>query len=699
MKYPEARRVATTETIHGQEVADPYRWLEDPDSDETKAWLAAQDDLCRAVLDREPGRDWLRDRLWANLPGFISAPYVLGGRSFFLRREPEQDHAVLCVREPDGAERVLIDPNELSPDHTTTLDSWVPSNDGERIAYDLSEGGDEESSLRVLDVATGQVIDGPIDRTRYGSVAWLPGGDALYYVRRPLADDPFNRRVWLHRLGTDPDRDDVLVFGETEGIDKTAYLGLDLSLDGRWLTVSVNLGTAPRNDVYLADLGASSPDAPAWRPIFIGQDAQLSAGVAPDGRLYCFTDLDAPRGRLAVTQPDQPEAAHWTDLLPEDPAGGVLAGFALTTDAVVALRSRHAVSEIAVHDRTTGALRFPVALPGLGAADITARPELGDDLWIGYTDHVTPYRVLHLNLAGAGPATLPEVWAVPPGAPGAPSVRAEQVVYQSKDGTEIRMFVIVPHDDASGPSPTILYGYGGFNVPMTPAYSSGILAWVEAGGVYAIANLRGGSEEGEEWHRAGMRAYKQNVFDDFAAAAAWLINRGITDRDHLAVSGGSNGGLLVGATVTQHPDLVAAAVCSAPLLDMVRYEAFGLGETWNDEYGRADDPTEFGWLISYSPYHRVRAGTAYPAVLFTVFDRDTRVDPMHARKLAAALQQATAADPDRRPILFRREGNVGHGARSVGRTIELSVDTLSFLAGQLGLVLPANPGGPPLSPP
>lgn len=698
MKYPEARRLKLTETIHGRDVADPYRWLEDPDSDETRAWLTAEDELCRAYLDASPGRDWLRGRLWANLPGFLGAPYVVGERQFFLRREPEQDHAVLCVREGDGTDRALIDPNELSAEHTTTLDGWAPSNEGHRIAYDLSEGGDEESSLRILDVATGRVIDGPIDRTRYGSVAWLPGAEALYYVRRPRADDPFNRRVWLHRVGTDPDRD-VLVFGEHEGIDKTAYLGLDLSLDGRWLTVAVNLGTAPRNDVYLADLAATAPDAPAWQPIFIGRDAQLSAGVAPDGRLYCLTDLDAPRGRLAVTAPQRPNPEQWTDLLPEDPAGAVLAGFALTTGAVVALRSRHAVSEISVHDRETGAMRFPVQLPGFGAADIAARPELGDDLWIGYTDHVTPYRVLHLDVGRAGPDTRPDVWAIPPGTVDPPPVRAEQVVYRSTDGTAIRMFVIAPDEVGTGPRPTILYGYGGFNVPMTPAYSSGILAWVEAGGVYAIANLRGGSEEGEEWHRAGMRDNKQNVFDDFAAAAEWLVARGVTDGSRLGISGGSNGGLLVGATITQHPELIAAAVCSAPLLDMVRYEAFGLGETWNDEYGRADDSREFGWLIGYSPYHRVREATAYPAVLFTVFDRDTRVDPLHARKLAAALQHATTADPAARPVLFRREADVGHGARSVGRTIELSVDTLSFLARQLRLVVPANPGGRPLSPP
>ena len=682
MPYPPARRLDLVERLHGHDVADPYRWLEDASSTETQQWSDDQDRLCRAYLDALPGREHLRARLWANLPGFVGPPMVVGERGFFLRRQPTQDHAALWVRDPEGDERTLVDPSALSDDHTTTLDSWLPSNEGRLLAYDLSEGGDEESVLRVLDVPTAEVVDGPIDRTRYGSLAWLPGGDGFFYVRRLPGEDTFNRRVWLHRIGTDPEADDVLVFGEVEAIDKTAYLGLDLSLDGRWLTVSVNLGTAPRNDVYIADLSASPPESPLWHPMFVGRDAQCSAGVAPDGRLYCFTDLAAPRGRLVVADPTHPEPEYWQDLLAEDAEGGVLAGYALVDDGVVAVRSRHAVSEVVVHDLATGALRYHVELPGLGAADITSRPAGGTDAWIGYTDHVTPYRVLHLDVA-SGRTSL---WQEPPGAVTPPPVRAEQVVYSSADGTEVRMFVLrgPAHD---GPRPTILYGYGGFNVPMTPAYSSSILAWVEAGGAYAIANLRGGSEEGEQWHRDGMRENKQKVFDDFEAAAEWLLREGVTDPGRLGIAGGSNGGLLVGAALTQRPALFATVVCSAPLLDMVRYEQFGLGETWNDEYGRAHEPTELSWLLSYSPYHRVVEGTAYPAVLFTVFDRDTRVDPLHARKLCAALQHATVSDPQERPILLRREANVGHSARSVGRTIELTVDTLSFQAAQLQLAV------------
>src|SRR5579859_6327703 len=698
MRYPDARRLDLVETIHGVQVADPYRWLEDAHSPETIAWLAAEDELAQRWFATLAGRDRLRGRLHELLPGFVDAPLVIGDRRFFTRRVPGQDHPVLWVVEGDR-ERTLIDPSALSDDHTTTLDAWTPSHEGDLIAYQLSEGGDEESVVRVLDVASGRVVDGPIDRARYSPVAWLPGGAAFYYVRRlppdmvPPGEEQFHRRVYLHRVGADPAAD-VLVFGQEP--DKTAYFGVDVARSGRWLAVTVSLGTAPRNDCYLADLtGSSGPEAPAWRTVIEGKDASAWPMFSEDGRLYLVTDLDAPRRRLVITDPTRPDPSQWVDLLPEDPDNAVLEGVALAGDAIVAVRSRHAVSEVAVHDRVTGAQRANVELPGLGSAAVVGRPDEGPEVWIGYTDHVTPYRVFHLDAASAALTT----WAEPPGwsEPASPGVGARQVTYTSADGTAVRMFVIAgtePARDAAGPRPTILYGYGGFNVPMTPAYSSSIRAWVEAGGVYAIANLRGGSEEGEAWHRDGMRDRKQHVFDDFHAAAEWLVANGWTTPARLGISGGSNGGLLVGAALTQRPDLYAAVVCSAPLLDMVRYERFGLGRTWSDEYGTADDPEELGWLLAYSPYHHVVPDTPYPAVLFTVFDGDTRVDPLHARKMGAAVQWATSSDPDLRPVLFRREQKVGHGARSVTRTIDLAADTLAFLAHQLQASLPAGTVSP-----
>jgi len=346
----------------------------------------------------------------------------------------------------------------------------------------------------------------------------------------------------------------------------------------------------------------------------------------------------------------------------------------------VVARTLHAVGGVQVHDRSTGEQRASVPLPGPGSViGLTARPDGGDEAWIGYSDFTTPPMVFRYQVSNGALTT----WMDAPGTVELPEIVATQRTYRSRDGTEVRMFVLHRRGlEPDGAQPTILYGYGGFNIALTPSYSATIGAWVEQGGVYAIAGLRGGSEEGEAWHRAGMREHKQNVFDDFAAAAEHLIQAGYTRPDRLAISGGSNGGLLVGATLTQRPELFRAVVCSAPLLDMIRYERFGLGVTWNDEYGRADDPVEFGWLYAYSPYHHVVKGTDYPAVLFTVFESDSRVDPLHARKLCAALQWATDSG---RPILLRAEREVGHGARSVARMVDLQADVLAFIADELDL--------------
>jgi prolyl oligopeptidase len=679
VSYPPARRQKEVDFVHGREVPDPYRWLEDPSSSEAAEWSDAQDELARAYLDSLPGREAIQSRLRELFAaGLVTVPVVRGERAFYQRRTGEQEHSVLLVREADGTERVLVDPAALSDEGIVTLDGWAPSIEGSSLIYLLSEGGDEESVLRVMDVLTGEVVDGPIDRTRYSSVAWLPGGEAFYFVRRlppgsvPPGEDQFHRRVYRHVVGTDPDRDE-LVFGE--GRDKTEYYDVHVSRDGRWMLVWASLGTAPRNDLYIADLASDR----RLRPIQEGVDA-LTAGQVKDGRLYLLTNRDAPRFRLVVADPERPESEWWRDLVPESDL--VLTDFTVTRDAVVVAATQHAIGTLAVHDLETGALRRTVDLPGLGTVmGLSSRPEGGDDVWIGYSDFTTPPRV-YRYVVESGDL---EVWEDAPGAVEVKGISASQVWYRSKDGTDVPMFLIHREGlrpDMERPSPTILYGYGGFNISQNPEYSARVLSWVDAGGIFAIACLRGGSEEGETWHRAGMREAKQNVFDDFVAAAEWLIERGYTSPVSLGIYGGSNGGLLVGAALTQRPDLFEAVVCSAPLLDMIRYERFGLGVTWNDEYGTVEDATEFGWLLAYSPYHRVVEGAPYPAVLFTVFESDTRVDPLHARKMCAALQWATTSD---RPILIRRERKVGHGARSLTREVDLSVDRMAFFAALLGL--------------
>ncbi len=696
-QYPPAPRLDLTEDLFGHRVADPYRWLEDAGSAQTSQWLAAEEELWAAYRAELPDRDRFAGRVRELMQvGAVGVPAWRGTARFYSRRDPGQEHGVLYVAD-DAGERALIDPVAIDPSGRTTLDGWQPDKEGRLLAYQLSSGGDEESLLRVMDVASGELVDGPIDRCRYSGVAWLPGGKAFYYVRRlppeavPDGESQYHRRLYLHVVGTAPETD-ALVFGE--GRDKTTYYGASVSRDGRWLMLWASIGTAPREDVWLADLSASDPAAPAFTPVTVGLDAQTSLRAGRDGRLYVFTDLDAPRGRICVADPAAPGPEGWRDLIPEDPSA-VLRGFAildndgednddeLTRPVLVVSRTRHAVSEVTVHDLATGSRLATLGLPGIGSVGgIAERPEGGHEAWFGYTDYTTPPVVLRYDATTGAVDT----WATSPGSVSdPPAVRASQVTFQSADGTDVRMVLLEPGGEGtvrSGEKSTVLYGYGGFDISMTPGYSPSILAWVEAGGVYAIAALRGGSEEGEEWHRAGMLDRKQNVFDDFHAAASWLIASGVTSAERLAAWGGSNGGLLVGAALTQWPSLFSAVVCSAPLLDMVRYERFGLGETWNTEYGSASSATELPWLLGYSPYHRVADGVAYPAVLFTVFTNDTRVHPLHAYKMCAALQHATSSS---RPVLLRAEGQVGHGQRAVSLAAALAGDCLAFAAKETGL--------------
>lgn len=699
VRYPDAEKLDLVEDLHGHRVADPYRWLEDAGDPRTQAWTAAEDALAADVLGALPLRADLAARLERLVhAGAVGVPVHRGGRAFSTRRDPGQEHAVLRVSEPDGTVRVLVDPMAVDPSGTTTLDAWSPSWEGDRLAYQLSTGGDEESRLYVLDVATGKQLDGPVDRCRYSPVAWLPGGEELFYVRRltpdrvPAGEEQFHRRVWRHRVGADLD-DDVLVHGE--GLDPTNYYGVRVSADGRWLAVSASAGTAPRDDVWLADLAGSDPDTrPPLREFQVGVDAQTAAWVARDGRLWLLSDRGTPRWRLAVADPADPAtwpAEAWTEVVPQSD-DGVLSDVALVDGAdgslqVLAVHSVDATDRLSVWAADGSGRLAEVTGLGVGSVSgVSAPPEGGTTAWVGYTDHATPPSVLRWD--AAEPTALAEDERAPV-AGEVPDLTVVETHATSPDGTPVHLFVLSGTGTPDTPRPTVLYGYGGFNVALTPGYSAQALAWVAAGGVWAVANLRGGSEHGEEWHRAGMRERKQNVFDDFAAAGEHLVAEGWTTHAQLAVMGGSNGGLLVGATLTQRPDLAAGVVCSAPLLDMVRYERFGLGRTWNDEYGTADDPVELGWLLGYSPYHAVRTGTAYPATLFTTFESDTRVDPLHARKLAAALQAATSAGA---PVVLRRETSVGHGARAVSRTVGLAADQLAFLAAATGL---SDWGAPP----
>ncbi|MFE3177902.1 prolyl oligopeptidase family protein [Amycolatopsis sp. NPDC059090] len=641
-----AERQSIVDELHGHLVADPYRWLEDAASAKTQRWLDGEDGRWRAHAAALPGRERFHQEVRRlSATGMVTAPRWRGDREFFLRQEPGQEHPVLYVSESDGAERILVDPTSLDKDGLVVLDSWQPSHDGTRLAFLLSHGGTENSALYVLDVGSGASLDGPIHGCRYSPIAWLPGAEDFCYVRE--------RRVWQHRVGAPIEQDVALA-------SRPGSYGLDIDADGRWLVLTDGVG------LRLADL-----DTGLVRTVHEGPDGRAVAMTHKD-LLYILTDKGAPRGRVCVADPLAP--SRWRELIPED-LESVISDLAVLEGTLVVSRIRHAVGEMSLHDIRTGEWVAEVPLPGAGTlGSVSTR---GHEAWFSYTDSVTPGAVYRYD----GESRETTLWAGTPGVP-VPQVISRQVTATSPDGTPIRVVVLAK--PGAGPRPAILYGYGGFGIPLTPSYSAYALAWVEAGGVFASAQVRGGGEEGEEWHRDGMLDRKQNAFDDFVAAAEHLIADGWTTPARLGICGESNGGLLVAGALTQRPELFAAAVCSAPLLDMVRYERFGLGPQWREEYGSAEDPEQLAWLLGYSPYHQVRQDAAYPAVLFTTFGGDTRVDPMHARKMCAALQWATMSG---RPVLLRHEPGTGHGASSATRAMRLAGDMLAFLAEHTGLDL------------
>ncbi|MCP2337637.1 prolyl oligopeptidase family serine peptidase [Actinomadura rupiterrae] len=664
MNRPEAERGPVVEELHGHRVADPYRWLEDPDAPATRAWLDAQDAAYQDDIDASL-RDAFRERLVELADtGTVSAPVWRGERRFTLRRAAGQEHAVLSVADGGGAPRTLVDPAAIDPSGGTTLDAWRPDPSGRLLACQLSQGGTERAELYVLDVETGEAVDGPLDRCRYSPVAWLPDGSGFYYVRAE-PDDEMMRRVRLHLVGEPPEHDTAVT-------GPAATHGVGISEDGRWLVVSTADGVEPRNDLFVADLASGDLSEPRFRVVQKGVDARAAAIVGRDGRLYIVTDLHAPRVRLCVADPSEPDV--WTDLIPED-EGAVLTDFTLLNDLVAVTRVRQGTAELTLHDALTGKRVSDIPLPGPGVlGPLAARPGGGHELWFTHSGIVTPETVWHYDTRTGTPA----LWEASPGSPVLPPIETHHLTCTSADGTPVRITIIARPDGAEdGPRPAILYGYGGFGIPVTPTYAADSLAWVESGGVLAIAHLRGGGEDGTASHRAGMLGKKQRVFDDFLAVAERLVADGWTAPDRLAIWGESNGGLLVGAALTQRPDLFAAAVCVAPLLDMLRYDLSGMGAAWHSEYGSPADAEAFEWLHAYSPYHRVRQGVDYPATLFAVFDGDSRVDPLHARKMCAAMQWASAGD---RPVLLRREAGVGHAARSVGRSFDLASELLAFVA-------------------
>jgi prolyl oligopeptidase len=662
---PETRATEVVETIHGVEVRDAYRWLEDAGDPGVRAWVAAQNAFTRSVIDALPGRAAVAERIRQALDGGALGAAVPRDRYRFLtRRDAGMDQPVLTVGEAGGPARVLVDPAPLSEDGTTALDWWEPSPDGELVCVGLSEAGTEDSVLRLLRTATGEWLADRISRCRWSAVAFEPGCHAILYTRQPEpgtvppGDEVYHRHLWRHVLGTDP-ASDVRVFGE--GRDKLDVPSqVTISDDGRWTAITVSQGW-DRTSVFLRD-GAGD-----FVPIFEGQEEKVHAWFSGD-RLLAITDLGAPRFRLVEIDPAHPEPSRWTDVVAE--SEHVLVGVAVTADRLVLHHLVDACSRVSLH-HLDGAFERAVELPPLSTVTGLGGHTSSPDVYLTVESFTRPAAI---TTAGGG--ALDRI-APPPGFdPERHPVR--QVWYRSVDGTRVPMFLV---GRPAGAGPTVLTGYGGFTVSRTPLWTPTAVPFLEAGGLLAVANLRGGGEFGEPWHRAGMLGRKQNVFDDFIAAAEWLIASGLTTPDRLGIAGGSNGGLLVGAAMTQRPELFRAVVCRVPLLDMVRYERFKVAELWSAEYGSAADPEQFGWLHCYSPYHRVRDGVRYPDTLLTAGEEDARVDPMHARKMAARLQ---AADPSAL-VLLRVEPRAGHGqGKPVTKVVPEEADVWTFLLHSLG---------------
>jgi len=670
---PPTRRENVTETLHGVSVTDPYHWLEDQNSPETRAWIDAQNSYTHSVLNSLPGREAVSKR-YAELfkTASTSAPTERGGRYFYKKRLPDQDQGVVCYRQSEhGDEEVLIDPNSMKADHSMSVGISDVSHDGKLLAYEIRIGGKEETELHLFDVDARHDLADRLPTQTYFSVSILPDRTGLFYSI--MTDE--GPRVRFHKIGADT-KADLDVFGA--GYGKDHILLVEVTDDGTHLIFEMLLGSSDdKNEVWIQDLAHNG----SIRPLVKGVDASFFSYPAGDQLLF-LSNWKAPNRRvLAVSFADidsgKSTLEQWHEIIPESKSS--IQQIAVAQGRILVNYAENATSRIktfAMDGRPAG----EVPLAPMGNASISEYRWDSSTIYVNYQSYTTPSVTYSYNVT----TSKRSIWTQKELPFDGSSYVTEQVWFSSKDGTRVPMFLVhTKHIKRNGSNPTLLTGYGGFNISTMPGFDPALAVWLEHGGVLAEVNLRGGNEFGESWHRAGMLANKQNVFDDFVAAAEWLIEKKYTQPAKLAIKGGSNGGLLVGAALTQRPDLFRAVLCTYPLLDMLRYDQFLDGPFWVSEYGSAKDPEQFKWLYAYSPYQHVKNGVKYPAVLFITGDGDTRVAPLHARKMTAALQADTASNL---PILLRYDTTAGHaGGQSISNAVLEQTDTFSFLASQLGM--------------
>jgi prolyl oligopeptidase len=679
-----------TETLHGVELVDPYRWLEGSAAPEVEEdaeldarvaeWTEAQNAYTRGVLDTLAGRDRLEARLHELLTvGSVGAPDVRGGRYFYFERQGEQAQPVLYVREGhDGEPRTLIDPNQLDDEGLTALSWSEPSPDGELLAFGLYRGGDENATLHLMRVDNGEWLADEIPN-KVNSVDWLPDGSGFVYRRLADAEDPYSGVIQMHKVGRHHRQDPVLFEQYKEGPLATTWGPYPVvDPEARWMAVVYFTGT-DSNDLWIYDLAHWRETGELVRTdLAIGLEARFGPFFA-DGNLLVQTTLGAPNNRIVEVDMADPAPENWQDVVPERDA--VIRNVSVADGVMAVSYLEKAATRIRLFEFAGGS-RGDLELPGIGTAGLSTEHD-SKEAFLSFESFNEPDSIYRVDLA-TGERSL---WARPDVPVDPTQVTVKQVFYTSKDGTEVPMFLVHRKGLAlDGQNPTILRGYGGFNIPQTPRFRGTDFPWLEAGGVFAVAGLRGGGEFGEEWHQAGMLENKQNVFDDFIAAAEWLIANKYTNSRQLGILGGSNGGLLTGAAVVQRPELFSAVVSAVPLLDMLRYQHFLMARYWVPEYGTAENADHLPFLLEYSPYQNVEKGTDYPAVLLTAGANDVRVHALHARKMAARLQAATTGDKEKEPILLWVEGDVGHGR---GKPLALrkrdAADLMGFFGWQLGL--------------